>query len=121
MPWSYEIHADRRLVHVRASGHLGAEDLVLLWGEVRSDAAFSPDFDCLVDFSKVASTDLDGSDMRALATTRPLFADGARRAVVVRSDLGYGLVRMYQLMADRESENVKLFWSLEDAMEWLPR
>lgn len=71
-----------------------------------------------MDYSKVVSTDLHGPGVRALAQMPP-FSDGARRAVVVGSDSGYGLVRMFQLMTDRESENIQIFRSLQEARDWL--
>ena len=43
----------------------------------------------------------------------------SRRAVVVPSEMGYGMARMYELMQDGESGQIRVFRNREDAENWL--
>ena len=72
-----------------------------------------------MDYSEVELTDLSGPGVRALARMPSPFSDGARRAVVVRSDLGYGLVRMFQQLRDQQGNDLEIFRSLQEARDWL--
>ena len=65
---------------------------------LRSDPDFRPDFDQLVDLSGATGEMLSSEAVRGLARERPLFASGARRAIVVGGDLGFGLARMFQTL-----------------------
>jgi len=83
------------------------------------DPTFSGHFDSLWDFSGVDATDLAGANIRGMSGEPRLFEKGSRRAVVVHSDLGYALARMFELGGDREGEDFAIFRSLEEAQEWL--
>jgi len=119
MPCSYSILPERGLVRVTGTGVVGLIDLKAVFGWLRDDPAFSGHLDSLWDFGRVETTDLDASSVRTLTRLPRLFDHGSRRAVVVRTDLGYGLTRMFQILGGREGEDFAIFRSLDEAEDWL--
>lgn len=57
--------------------------------------------------------------MRALVARPALFTPASRRAIIVRSDLGFGMARMYQIFRADEAGAVRVFKDLDGAKEWL--
>ncbi len=66
-----------------------------------------------VDDFKMTSTGI-----RVLAERNP-FSEGSRRAIVVDSELSYGMVRMYQLLTDQHAHDLTVFKDLKKARAWL--
>lgn len=118
MPASFTIDPERRLVRSRAWGVLVDADLLQTQRGVRGDPRFAPDFGQLYDFTDVTELRLTGEVVQALAQRSP-FARDARRAVVVGSAVAFGMARMYQLAADRESSTFRIFRDVESASRWL--
>jgi hypothetical protein len=119
MAWSYEIDPSRRLVHVRVVGILCDQDLVDGDAELRGDPEFDPAYRQLVDLREADGTAVTSDGVRELARQPPLFFPESRRAIVVASDLGYGMARMFELMRDNKSGEIRVFDSLDDALEWI--
>ena len=118
MPASYRIDVARRLVLSRAWGVFTAQDLLDHYNALAADPAFDPSFSQLVDLRDVEQVELDTSVIRRHALER-LFGGGAQRALVVSSDMHYGLARMYGAFAEFASQNVKVFRDMHEAEQWL--
>ena len=118
MPANFTIEPERRLVRSRGWGSLTDADLRQTQRELREAPEFGADFRQLYDFSEVTDLRVTGEGLRDLARHSP-FARDARRAIVVASDAAYGMVRMYQLSSDRDSEHVRIFRDLAGAIRWL--
>jgi hypothetical protein len=118
MPFSLEIDRTARLVRVSLSGTVSDEDVLAADDELRA-AQFDPDFDELIDFSDAQDAGLTSQSIRELAGRNPVFGAGSRRAIVVRSDLGYGLARMFQARRGEAAGEIQIFRSLAHAQHWL--
>jgi hypothetical protein len=119
MSYSYEMDLPRQLVRVRLYGEVSDADLLAGDEELRADSRFQPEFDQIVDMSDAIEGGLTGEGIRELANRPPLFATTSRRALVVRSDLGYGLARMFQALRGDVAGEIQIFRSLAHAETWL--
>jgi len=65
---------------------------------------------------------LTGADLirhaRILAALNP-FGAGSRRALVVASDVVFGMARMYQILTEPSPDEFELFRDFDKALDWL--
>jgi hypothetical protein len=47
------------------------------------------------------------------------FWAGARRALVVTSDVVFGMARMYQILRDESPDELEIFREMDGALQWL--
>jgi hypothetical protein len=119
VPAHYKIDKERRLVMSTGSGVLTMADLLAHQEKLRKDPDFDPSFSQLSDFTHITTVDLDGADVQRLAQTT-IFSPDSRRAFLVKSDLAFGLARMFELLRDAEGEKgIHVFRNLNDALEWV--
>lgn len=119
MPFSLELDVDNRMVRIHLRGLIMDADLLAADDELRADLRFEPDFDELIDMSGATEEKISARVLRELAARPPLFGMGARRAFVVRNDLGYGLVRIFQARRGDVAGEIQIFRSLAHADLWL--
>lgn len=118
MPAEFEIDLEHRLVRSRAWGVLVDADLAATQQALRTAPGFEPDFCQLYDFREVTQIKLTAPFLRRLAKQSP-FARDARRAVVVSSDVAFGMARMYELAGNRDPNRFRIFRTCEEAIDWL--
>ena len=118
MPATCDIDHDRRLVRSRAWGTLVDTDLQATQRTLREDARFESTYSQIYDFSEVEHVRVTGKGLESLARSSP-FARDARRAVVVGSDHGYGMARMFAMLSDRDPVNFRIFRDVASATAWI--
>ncbi len=118
MPTSYTIDVDQQLTKTRAWGELTNENLRDHYGRLVVDPRFSPGMRQLSNLDEVMAFRLTGW-MIAEAASWPVFDAGVRRAIVARSDIAFGLARMFSLNAERVGQNVRVFRAEWEAKAWL--
>jgi hypothetical protein len=93
--------------------------------EGMTDERFRPDMRLLVDHRRLDFTGLTSSDFRERADSvaaRSAVAPDLAIAVVVGRTVDYGLLRMQAtLIADRTGDQYALFYSMDEARQWLRR
>ena len=122
MPISYTIDLTRALVDSVATGVLTVDDILEHKARLDSDPRFSPTMCEIADVR-----DVERIDVTPAGISRVVWADqkegdqpaGHRLAIVVSSDVAYGLGRMYQLQTSPTDERVKIFRDREEAETWL--
>jgi hypothetical protein len=119
MAWSYEIDPARRRVRVRVVGSLCDQDLVDGDAELRGDPEFDPAYDQLVDLREAEGSAVSSEGVWELANRPPLFLPTSRRAILVATDLGFGMARMFEMMRGEKSGVIRVFESLDSAELWL--
>ena len=119
MAYQYPVDPTRRLVEIRFEGVLSPADIAGLRAELLSNALFDPRFKQLIDGRHISQFENVGTrTMEEHASKRAdVSVPGARRAFVVTADLGYGLTRVFQALAD--SDDVQVFRGYDAAMMWL--
>lgn len=110
--------SEEALVLSTITGRVTDADLLAVHDRLRADPMFRSTFAQLWDLGGVTEDALTPAGVSALAENNP-FDGGARRAFVVTKPSLYGLVRMFELLADESGQDVRLFASLAEARRWL--
>jgi len=119
MPSSYKIDKARRLVLSEGSGLLTMPDLLAHQDKLAGDPDFSADYSQLYDLTQVTDVELTPNDLRRLAQ-RSLFLPNARRAIVVSSDVVFGLSRMFEMFRESLGETgIRVFRDHAEALTWV--
>jgi hypothetical protein len=118
MPIDFAIYPERRLIVTTGWGVLTLDDLLDHEKRLAAHPDFVPDLAQLLDFSGVEEPRLHWKDMHAVAVGCPL-GKQSRRALVAGTDEMYGIGRMYQLVADREDQDMQVFRDGDEARRWL--
>jgi len=119
MPTSYTIDKARRLVLSEGSGVLTTPDLLAHQDKLASDPDFAADFSQLYDLPQVTDVQLTANDLRRLAQ-RSVFHPNARRAILVSSDLVFGLSRMFEMFRESLGETgIRVFRDRDEALAWI--
>jgi hypothetical protein len=119
MPWDLTIDLSQRVVRVRVHGTLCDRDLLVGDEMLRNDPAFDPEFAQLIDMRDADGSEVSAAGVQALANRPPLFKPSSRRAIVVPTDLGFGMARMFELLREGKSGEVRVFRDLDEAKRWL--
>jgi len=117
MPAEYRIDRSKRLVMSRAWGVLTDQDLVDNRTALFADPGFEPALDQVYDLSEVTEMKVSSTVLLHLAMSSR-FSPTARRAVVVTSDVAYGMARMYAMLTGHE-DTVQVFRDRPSADRWL--
>jgi len=116
-----EIDASDRVVILGISGELNDEGLRTLAAELRSAQEITPDFGLLIDFRNAVGRDVTTQGVRALAAESLVLSPDSRRALVVPSDLGFGMGRMYQMLREGQGGQINVFRDIDEARRWVTR
>jgi len=119
MPAYYNIDKERRLVMSTGSGVLTMTDALAHQEKLLKDPDFSPRFSQLMDLTQVTNVEFGTEDLRKLAQ-RSIFSPDSRRAILVSSDVVFGLSRMFEIFRETLGETgIRVFRNLDDALEWV--
>ncbi len=119
MPVDFLIDADARVVFTAAIGVLTVTDAVGHMDRLQADGAFHPTFSQVSDFRDVTRVEISGFDVRTLAT-RTIFDREAKRALVIRKAIAFGLARMFMALREIRGEtNLKIVREMREAAEWV--
>jgi len=116
-----EYHIDRKqgIIWSRCWGVLSDADLTAHQAKLRTDPAFDPALNQLVDCREVTDVTLSVGAVKRLGQSQ-LFSPDSKRAYVVAKDVVFGLVRMYELYQKlRDARNVRIFRNRAEATLWL--
>jgi hypothetical protein len=118
MPCGYTIDLARSLVLSRGWDLVTDRELLAHVRTLTSDPRFARDFRQLVDLRDVTDVRITVSTIREMVRLNP-FGAGARRAVVITSDVVFGMARMYQILSDDSPDELQIFRKIDDALRWL--
>ncbi len=118
MPCGYVIDTNRSMVLSRAWGILEDRELLAHARALGADASFQKHLKQVIDFRDVTEIRITAAAVREMAHVSP-FGKGARRALVVSSDLAFGLTRMFQILREQSPDEVAVFREMDVALRWL--
>ena len=102
-----------------AHGAFSRADSVAHREKLLKDPDFDPSYSQIADFTQVTKFELSGEDIYELAQAS-IFSPPSRRALIVPSDVSYGLARMFGTLRESLGEmEIAVFRSLEEALEWV--
>jgi hypothetical protein len=119
MASTFEVDPVRNIVIVAMTGEVTDADLLEIHDSLRGDQALQQDFALLIDLREANGTRVTSAGVRALASLPLVLAPESRRAVVVPSSLGLGMVRMYGLWRGGEDGGIRAFRDFDEARDWL--
>jgi hypothetical protein len=120
MPVTFEVRPDG-ILEIRRTGELSSaqEDASLVLRD--GDNRITPGMRVLVDSRKVVPADSCEVIKHLAAVARATAADldcGAL-ALLVSSDVGYGMARMYMALTEVKHPNTEVFRDYDEAVSWL--
>ena len=122
MPMTYEIDTDAGLVRIFGSGTLSDDEMVDCITALRADADLRPDMNALSDMRAIEvgfTSEGIARMLQVLEASDDRRASG-RAAVVVSSDVAFGMGRMMELSAEGHTEpRFRIFRDLGEARSWL--
>ena len=118
MPVTYDIDTTNEIVFFNATGEFTAEDFRIHKRELVDDPEFDPLYGVLIDFRSITKYRLSTAETRELAMSY-IFHKRARRAYLVPTDEVYGMLRMFALLSDFESDKFQIFRDMAEARRWL--
>ena len=113
-----EVDANDRVVTLVVSGEVSDEGLLSLPAKLRTAPEVEPGFGLLIDLRNAVGRDLTPKGVHDLAELPLVLSPDSRRAVVVPSDFGFGMARMYQALRDG-SGDMRVSRNLDEARRWV--
>ncbi len=118
MAISYEL--DDQLLIINTEGDFQPEDLQATFEKVFSDPDFKPGIKILVhDLDSVFVPTSKQIEAGAKNIEEIMKKFSSKMAIVVSSDVNYGMGRMMEIFCEQRDINVKVFKELERAKIWL--
>lgn len=120
MPFELERHPD--LIEIRFVGEVSIEDLQELARRCDQVDLGTVTLPCLADATGISGIRLLYGELVCLAASRWRRGRPGRvrtTAIVVDSDLAYGVARMYDAVLDDPQCRRQIFWDREAALRWL--
>ncbi|MDE3215717.1 MAG: hypothetical protein KGO03_04915 [Gemmatimonadota bacterium] len=119
MAVAYAIDAEHQVVLVKAWGTVTGRELLDATDALHAMPAFRSAARELGDYRDVETVDLDSASVQKLAA-RSVFAGSVPRAVVVATDVGFGMARMYQMLREGPTgDALRVFRDMDEAIAWI--
>jgi hypothetical protein len=119
LPAYFRIDQERRLVMSTISGVFTLADGLTHQEKILKDPAFDPSFSQLLDCTHITQVELRPEDVRRLAQ-RSIFSSDSHRAILVSSDLTFGLAQMFMIFREAWGEKgIRVFHNLDEALYWV--
>ena len=119
MPITYRIFAAEAFVLSTALGNLSDAELLGHQLELMGDSKFDPGYPQLDDLRGADMDNVTAACIQTLARTQVASKRCARRALLVGSDVAYGLARMLQALREGNQPEIRVFRDVDQALGWL--
>lgn len=114
-----ETDVDALVVVLKVSGEVGDQDLMNLGDELKKAPEVKTDFSFLIDLRHADGRNVTSAGVEALAQRPLVLSAESRRAVVVPSQLGFGMARMYELLRQERGGSTRVFRDYDEADRWV--
>ena len=118
----YRIHKDLKFIYAAGEGTLTAHEINNHLDELLEDPAYTPPMLKLVDYRKVKEYQFSNKEAEIFSKKKASMAkhfSQEKCAILVASDLGFGIARLHQAFIDEKNIKTEVFRNLEDAQKWL--
>jgi hypothetical protein len=116
----YEIYEPPGIIVARMMGRVVINDLLRHVDQLAEDSRYRPGLDKLVDMRLVESMELHVDDENQFVNYKMEKGVRERRiALVAPRDISFGMSRVYQALSESIHEEVSVFRSLDEAINWL--
>ena len=120
MPINSQIDSSLGVIFSTFRGVVTKEDISGQVEGFKTDPAFQPSFNHLIDTRGTTRFDLSSQGMR-LVSMHSIFNEKSRRAIVAEKKEIFGIARMYQLLREvnNKPDRVQVFRTMAEARRWL--
>jgi hypothetical protein len=120
MPINSQIDSSLGVIFSTFQGVVTKEDISGQVEGFKTDPAFQPSFNHLIDTRGTTRFDLSSQGMR-LVSMHSIFNEKSRRAIVAEKKEIFGIARMYQLLREvnNKPDRVQVFRTMAEARRWL--
>jgi hypothetical protein len=108
-----------RVIVLVVSGELDDRGLLSLGEELAKTPEAELDFSLLIDLRKASGQNVTSAGTRAAAAHPLVLKPASRRAVVVPSELGFGMARMYEMLREGSGAKMRVFRDYDEAERWV--
>lgn len=119
MSLQFQFDESSRILLVRLEGQLTDEAAIECYEAVQAYALEKSVSAGIVDLSGITGFPVSSQLLRQLARRRPEISGDMPRVIVAPNIVAYGLLRMFQLVADRHRPNFHVVRSLDQAVKLL--
>ena len=122
MSYKYTINTEHKIVIFKASGAFTAEILFNCLKDVISSTDFQPGFNHLVDLREVSSFPATTADMHQRVNLDKDIEEQLGKckiALVSSNELVFGMSRMYEMLMDNATPEVRSFRHINETVQWL--
>jgi hypothetical protein len=116
---SREVDRTDRVVVLCVSGELDDAGLLGLSAALGAAGELPQDFALLVDLRQASGVRVTAAGVRSLVAQPLVLSPDSRRAVVVPTDLGFGMARMYEMLREGRNGGVRAFRDFDEARRWV--
>jgi hypothetical protein len=116
---SREVDRTDRVVMLGVSGDIDDAGLLGLAAQIRAADEVPPDFALLIDLRQASGLQVTAAGVRSLVSQPLVLAAASRRAVVVPTDLGFGMARMYEMLREDHGGGMRAFRDFDAARRWV--
>jgi len=118
-----ELHYDTssNTIYQKLRGLCSIQNLAEVFNEME-EYDLSPNLNILTDISDADLKDTNYNSVSYLEKNLDKFLDNylpVHNAIIAESDLEFGIARMYEMLAEKDGFNVKVFRNKSDAEQWL--
>jgi len=121
MPISIDYDPEKNVLYSKAAGDISIEDIMAYYSKIeRLD--LKPGYSVLADYTEAGIDDIGCNEIaRMVERRRRLHREvhPVKIAAVAKSDLVFGMAKMYQAMIGEEPVDVNVFRDQEKALQWL--
>ena len=119
MPITHAIDLSLNAAFAVASVIVTDEEVIPAMSALYADPRFHPDMRHLADYSQVTKNHTSGETLSKLARISK-FSPRARRAILVKNDLEFGLLRVFQSYVSMQAiPQLRVFRDRSEAVSWL--
>ena len=120
MPVISQIDSSLGVVFSTCQDVVTHKDILAQVERFKTDPAFQPSFNHLVDMRGATRFDISSEGIR-LVSMHSAFNEKSHRAIVAPKDEIFGMARMYQLFREwyEKPDQVRVFRTMEAARRWL--
>lgn len=123
MDFTIIIDKEKNMAIIKSTGNAVVSDIASYQKLLTEDPDWKAGMNILVDHTGLVTTHLSFQEIQSISKSITAFAKelgNGRLALVVRTMMGYGLARMWQILTSELSDlNIKIFRSLEHAEQWV--
>jgi hypothetical protein len=119
MPVSYRIFGSNDFVVSTALGRITDGELLDHQKSLLGDQDFDPSYPQLDDYRDADMDQVSTGCIQTLARTSGTSRRRSKRALVVGSEIAYGLARMLQALREGSRQEIQVFRDLDRALGWL--